>query len=60
MSNTLPGRYQRNSRTADTVEVDANTMSNSMTMLLIYHGLPPVIGKNHPTGNNPHGNKPTR
>ncbi|MBO1916391.1 hypothetical protein J4727_14265 [Providencia rettgeri] len=38
MRNTLTSRHQRNNRTVNEVEV--NTMSNSMAMLLIYHGLP--------------------
>lgn len=38
MRSTLTSRHQRNNRTVNEVEV--NTMSNSMAMLLIYHGLP--------------------
>ncbi|HGN1706737.1 TPA: hypothetical protein ACKRTE_002623 [Providencia rettgeri] len=37
-------------------EVEMNSMSNSMTMLLIYHGLPTAI--NRP--NTPISTKPTR
>ncbi|WP_155242231.1 hypothetical protein [Providencia rettgeri] len=43
MRNTLASRHQRNNRTVNEVEV--NTMSNSMAMLLIYHGLPRSSGK---------------
>lgn len=58
MRNTLANRHQRNSRTVN--EVDVNAMSNSMAMLLIYHGLPASLGKNQPTVNDSPFNKPTR
>ncbi|MBZ3682365.1 hypothetical protein ABN306_15310 [Providencia huaxiensis] len=58
MRNTLTSRHQRNNRTIDEVEV--NAMSNSMAMLLIYHGLPAGLGKPHSTSNSNTLNKPTR
>lgn len=58
MRNTLTSRHQRNSRTVNEVEV--NTMSNSMAMLLIYHGLPAGPEKNHSTSYPNTLGKPTR
>ncbi|BBU97758.1 hypothetical protein KYI78_03770 [Providencia rettgeri] len=58
MRNTLTSRHQRNNRTVNEVEV--NAMSNSMAMLLIYHGLPAGLEKSHSASNPSTLNKPTR
>ena len=58
MRSTLTSRHQRNSRTVNEVEV--NAMSNSMAMLLIYHGLPATLGKSYSASNSSTLNKPTR
>ncbi|ENR5393389.1 MULTISPECIES: hypothetical protein [Providencia] len=58
MRNTLASRHQRNNRTVSEVEV--NAMSNSMAMLLIYHGLPAGLEKSHSTSPSNTLGKPTR
>lgn len=49
---------QNNRRTANTVEM--NSMSNSMAMLLIYHGLSTNTGKTSTEDNGIISTKPTR
>lgn len=49
---------QPNQQTAN--EVDMNAMSNSMTMLLIYHGLSTKTGKTSAKNNEIVTSKPTR